>query len=328
MVVLAAITVLPVSAGLVVASVVPAAPVAASVVSASPLAGVPFAAAPAAVDAGVQSAVDASVDQAAADGIQQSVAVVDRDSGATVAVRDGDSPYISESIVKLFTVAYYDTQAGGHPDAGLADRLRTMIISSDDRIESILWNTSIVPAMAARYGLAHTGNGARTGPHDWGWETITAADEAHFLYEMSNDPQVAPLLMPAMADVAPVGADGFDQHFGANALTGDHGSKQGWTDVGSSDRIQIHSVGWTSRYFLAILQTSTVAGDDAMRAAATRTARAVQAGGSDTPPAVGRSASPPVPTTDTDPELRAAAAAIDAKIRAGVLALSTLAELW
>lgn len=309
-------------------------PVSALPLSLLPLSALPTATTTASVAPGasVQAVVDASVDQAAADGIQQSVAVVDRDSGATVAVHNGDAPYISESIVKLFTVAYYDTQAGGRPDPDLADRLRTMIIRSDDRIESSLWNTSIVPAMAARYGLAHTSNGARTGPHDWGWETITAADEAHFLYEMSNDPEVAPLLMPAMADVDPVGADGFDQDFGANALTGDHGSKQGWTDVGSSDRVQIHSVGWTGHYFLAILQTSTTAGYEAMRAAATRTARAVQAAGAPpttgAPPVAGPSGAAPVPTTETDPELRAAAAAIDAEIRAGVLARSALAELW
>ena len=275
--------------------------------------------------ASVQAAVDSSVDQAATDGIQQSVAVVDRNSGAVLAVRNGDSPYICESIVKLFTVAYYDTQADGHPDPELADRLRTMIIYSDDRIESSLWNTAIVPAMAARYALGHTANGARTGPHDWGWETITASDEAKFLYEMSHDAEVAPSLLPAMADVAPSGADGFDQGFGLNALTGDHGSKQGWTDIGSADRVQIHSVGWTGPYFVAILQTSTSASYDAMRSAATRTARAVQTAGADPSPG---GAAPDPRTTTNDADLRATALAIDAEIRAGVLARTTLADLF
>ena len=137
----------------------------------------------------------------------------------------------------------------------------------------------VVPSMAARYGLAHTSNGPKTGPHDWGWELITADDEADFLFKMSHDPQVAPLLMDAMANVAPTGSDGFDQYFGLNAVTGDHGSKQGWTDVGSSRQVQIHSVGWTDRYFVAILQTSTDSDYDTMRAASTRTALAVQAAG-------------------------------------------------
>ena len=224
-----------------------------------------------------QAAVDSAVAAAAADGIEQSVAVVDRSTGELVASSGGDQQYISESIVKLFTVAYYAVQAGGHPDDSMAHLLRTMIINSDDSIESSLWSTDIVPTIAARYGLDNTRNGPKTGPHDWGWELITADNEAKFLYEMSNDPQVAPLLMDAMANVALTGSDGFDQDFGMNALPGDHGSKQGWTDVGSSGQVQIHSVGWTDQSFVAILQASNNSDDDTMRADSSATARAVLA---------------------------------------------------
>jgi hypothetical protein len=83
--------------------------------------------------------------------------------------------------------------------------------------------------------------------------------------------------MDAMANVAPAGSDGFDQSFGLNSLTGDHGSKQGWTDVGSTRRVQIHSVGWTDRFFVAILQTSAASDYETMRADSTRTAQAVLA---------------------------------------------------
>ena len=224
-----------------------------------------------------QAAVDSAVAAAAADGIEQGVAVVDRSTGELVAGSGGDQQYISESIVKLFTVAYYAVQAGGHPDDSMARLLRTMIINSDDSIESSLWSTDIVPTIAARFGLDNTRNGPKTGPHDWGWELITADDEAKFLYEMSNDPLVAPLLTDAMANVAPTGSDGFDQDFGMNALPGEHGSKQGWTDVGSSGQVQIHSVGWTDQYFVAILQTSNSSDDDTMRADSSATARAVLA---------------------------------------------------
>ena len=264
----------------------------------------------AAAGTAVQDAVDSSVAAAAADGIKQSVSVVDRDTGARVAGSGGDEQYISESIVKLFTVAYYAVEAGGQPAESMASRLRTMIIHSDDEIESALWNVDIVPSMAARYGLAHTSNGPKTGPHDWGWELITADDEADFLFKMSHDPQVAPLLMDAMANVAPTGSDGFDQHFGLNAVTGDHGSKQGWTDVGSSRQVQIHSVGWTDRYFVAILQTSTDSDYDTMRAASTRTALAVQAAGvaetdgndsTRSTPATTTPAPAPVPATPPGP---------------------------
>ncbi len=276
-------------------------------------------ASPASADTFVQRAVDRSVAAASDAGIEQSVSVVDRSTGELVAESGGAEQYISESIVKLFTVAYYEHQADGRLDEATAAELRTMIINSDDAIESGLWNTDIVPSAAANYGLPDTRNGPKTGPHDWGWELITADDEAHFLYAMSTDPEVAPLLMPAMADVAATGADGFDQSFGLNALTGDHGSKQGWTDVGSSDQVQVHSVGWTDRYFVAILQTSRTAGYDAMRAAATATAQAVQELGRQQP---GRQqlGSAPQPDTAAQSGLGAALATALDGVRSQLLA--------
>ena len=248
----------------------------------SPVAASPFPAGASSAPSKIslQDVVDAQVADAAGQGIEQSVAVVDRTTGGLLAKNGGRQQYIAESIVKLFTVAYYLVQADGQPDPGLAQRLRTMIVASDDAIESSLWSTAIVPAMAARYGLTHTANGPRTGPADWGWELITADDEATFLHRMSTDPLVAPLLMDAMAHVEPTGSDGFDQDFGLDAIPGDHGSKEGWTDIGAGPPIQVHSVGWTEHYVVAILQTSETASDDALRAAATATATAIHDVGS------------------------------------------------
>lgn len=120
----------------------------------------------AAADPTVQQVVDRAVAVAADAGIATGVAVVDRSTGDLLAGRGDDEQYISESIVKLFTVAYYAHQPGGVDDQ-LAAELRTMIINSDDRIESLLWNTEIVPVAADRYGLSNTRNGPKTGPHDW-----------------------------------------------------------------------------------------------------------------------------------------------------------------
>jgi hypothetical protein len=226
---------------------------------------------------GPQQAVDAGVAAASADDGDQHVALVDRVTGRLAASRGGDVQVISESIVKLFTVAYYLAQYGGRLPAAMATDLHEMIVHSDDSIESRYWTTAAVPAMASRYHLGSTSNGPKTGPHDWGWEYITADDEAMFLYRASVDPIVGPFLMDAMADVAPVGADGFDQHFGFNALTGTHGSKQGWTDRNTSQAINIHSVGWTARYFGAILETSDSPQYDTMRADSTATARLIAA---------------------------------------------------
>ncbi|SDO35530.1 hypothetical protein SAMN04515671_0673 [Nakamurella panacisegetis] len=219
-----------------------------------------------------QQAVDQGVAAAAEDGVHQHVALVDRSTGALVASSGGDTQVISESIVKLFTVAYYLVKYDGTLPSAMAADLHEMIVHSDDRIESEYWTTAAVPAMAARYGLAHTANGAKTGPHDWGWEYITADDEATFLYKASKDPIVGSFLMDAMANVASVGSDGFDQDFGFNSLSGDHGSKQGWTDRNTSAAINIHSVGWTDKYFGAILETSDSPQYDAMRADSTATA--------------------------------------------------------
>ena len=219
-----------------------------------------------------QQAIDRGVQAAADDGINQYVALVDRSTGKLVASSGGNTQVISESIVKLFTVAYYLVKYDGKLPSAMADDLHEMIVHSNDHIESEYWTTAAVPAMAARYGLTHTANGARTGPHDWGWEYITADDEATFLYQASNDPVVGPFLTDAMANVASVGSDGFDQGFGFNSLSGDHGSKQGWTDLNTSQAINIHSVGWTDKYFGAILETSDTPQYNTMRADSTATA--------------------------------------------------------
>ncbi len=219
-----------------------------------------------------QQAIAQGVAAAAGDGVNQYVALVDRKTGKLVASSGGNTQVISESIVKLFTVAYYLVKYDGQLPDQMATDLHEMIVHSDDAIESEYWTTAAVPAMATRYGLPNTANGPKTGPHDWGWEYITADDEAKFLYEAANDPVVGPFLTDAMADVASVGADGFDQNFGFNSLDGDHGSKQGWTDRNTSQAINIHSVGWTDRFFGAILQTSDSPQYDTMRDDSTRTA--------------------------------------------------------
>lgn len=227
-----------------------------------------------ATDAGVQAVVDAAVDHAADEGIRQGVAVVDRVDGTLLAARNGDTVFNSESILKLFTAAYYLVKADGQPNAETAAALRTMIVVSDNGIQSELWRRDIVPTIADRYGLTSTTNQNNASSRNWGSAKITANDEARFLWGMSQDPTVGPLLTQWMAASEPTGSDGFDQAFGLNAMTGDHGSKQGWSDSGFSP-YNIHSVGWTGRFFVAVLQTSSTAGSDTMKATSTFTAQAL-----------------------------------------------------
>lgn len=218
-----------------------------------------------------QQAADLGRVNAAALDVEQSIAVVDRVTGELVAVHEGDRVFNAESILKLFTAAFYLLEANGTPDVELAELLRTMIVLSDNGIQSSLWDVDIIPTIAYRYGLPNTTNGPNPSDGTWGSDLITATDQAYFLYRVSQDPLVGPLLMNWMASTAAAGADGFNQAFGFNALGGDHGSKQGWSDPGWSPA-NLHSVGWTDRYFAAILQTSPTATYATMRATATHTA--------------------------------------------------------
>ena len=221
-----------------------------------------------------QQAADLGRANAAGQDVEQSIAVVDRVSGELVAVHEGDRVFNAESILKLFTAAFYLLEANGEPDSGLTDQLRTMIEVSDNGIQTELWDVDIIPTIAERYGLPNTTNGPNPSDGTWGSDRITANDQARFLFLMSQDPLVGPHLMPWMASTATTGADGFNQAFGFNVLTGDHGSKQGWSDPGWSPA-NLHSVGWTDRYFAAILQTSPTATYATMRAAATHTAQLI-----------------------------------------------------
>ena len=160
------------------------------------------------------------------------------------------------------------------PSVGTAGALRTMIVVSDNGIQSDLWRRDIIPTVAERYGLTRTTNANNASSRNWGSAKITANDEARFLWGMSQDPLVGPSLTQWMAAAEPTGSDGFDQAFGLNAMTGDHGSKQGWSDSGWSP-YNIHSVGWTGRFFVAILQTSASASSATMKQGSTATAQAL-----------------------------------------------------
>ena len=258
---------------------------AAPIVSASttgPLPRVAAISAPAArADASAASlsrAAALAVADAATNDVQQSISVVDRLTGDVVASVGGDEIYNTESILKLFTAAFYLLESDGAPAPGLAADLRAMIEVSDNGVQSALWMEEIVPTIADRYGLTNTWNGPFSGPESWGSDQTTADDQALFLYRMSLDPIVAPQLMSWMAATQPTGADGFNQEFGFNALTGDHGSKQGWSDPDWSPA-NMHSVGWTERYFAAVLQNSPTATYATMRATSTRAARLIATSG-------------------------------------------------
>jgi hypothetical protein len=253
----------PVAAG----SVDPATPS-----SVDPVEPVTSSAAPTTVSApSVAEVLPTAVANAAAVDVEQAVAVIDRKTGQLVASHAGDTAFNAESIGKLLTAAYYLVETNGAPDAGLADDLESLITESNNHIQTLLWNPDIIPSMADRYQLNNTFNSPSVSSETWGSDQITANDQVSFLYAMSQEPTVGPQLMGWMSETARTGGDGFDQFFGFNTLTGDHGSKQGWSDPGWSPA-NLHSVGWTERYFAAILQTSPTATYATMRSTSTATA--------------------------------------------------------
>ena len=103
---------------------------------------------------------------------------------------------------------------------------------------------------------------------NWGSDRTTADDMVVLLLRMSQDPWVGPSVLSWMGSAESTAADGFDQSFGLFALAG--GVKQGWSDPDWRPR-NLHSVGWTDRYFISILQTSPLASFQTMRSTSTTT---------------------------------------------------------
>ncbi|WP_111767808.1 hypothetical protein [Nakamurella deserti] len=226
----------------------------------------------------VDDAIAAAVAQADQYGVTSYLTVVDRATGE-VAGETGNAhvQVASESVMKLFLASYYATEAGGADLLSESRRasLEEMIEYSDDDIASALFTEDAIPSQAQRYGLTETANADN--PGEWGAARITAHDTALFLYRMSSDPQVGPWLMTVMARTAPNGHDGFDQFWGFNALDGDHGSKQGWgSENWTAQRNAVHSVGFTDRWFAAVLQTGGSGTYYTMHDTATASARLIQ----------------------------------------------------
>lgn len=224
-------------------------------------------------------AVSTAHAQAAGNGINDYLSVRDRATGAVLASSGSGTQVASESIMKLMLAAYYLVLAGGyqHQSADVLGRLSYMIRYSDDGTANSYFSSAAIPTIAARYGMRSTINATDRVGH-WGAARITAADMTTFLFRASKDAQVGPWLLPVMAQVAPSGSDGFNQAFGMNSLSGTHGSKQGWggDQSWSAASNVINSVGYTDRYFVAILQNSYSYPDPA-RSTATYAARTIAA---------------------------------------------------
>ncbi|OLR89485.1 hypothetical protein BJP25_05205 [Actinokineospora bangkokensis] len=184
------------------------------------------------------------------------VLVVDRQTGDDLLASGADRRFRSASLVKLLIAV--DVLAAG-ADAGLRQRVATMLRLSDDGIASELWvargGSALVARVAGRVGLTGTRPPAR--PGQWGDVLITARDVArvydHVLDELPGADRA--LVVDALAAAPRRAADGFDQHFGIpDGLAARWAVKQGWSN--SATDIVTHSTGLVGegwRYVVVLL---------------------------------------------------------------------------
>src|SRR5699024_9108825 len=79
-------------------------------------------------------------------------------------------------------------------------------------------------------------------------------DVASLLTQSLADPSIGPTLAGAMRAATPIAADGYDQAFGMNAVTG-AGSKEGWGCC-LAGVVAIHSAGFTDGQIVVVLSSA------------------------------------------------------------------------
>lgn len=102
-----------------------------------------------------------------------------------------------------------------------------MLRTSDDGIATRLYRAfpKSMNEVAEQYGL-HDTKGART----WGKSVTTMHDVATFLAAKVDAGDLDDPVLAALADPAPIAADGYHQDFGTDVLPGVIGTKWGWAD--------------------------------------------------------------------------------------------------
>lgn len=116
-----------------------------------------------------QQAADLGAANAADQGVDQSIAVIDRATGQVVASLDGGRAYNAESILKLLTAAYsvFDSDIGFHSAVEVSDWLtdislpaevvsgiRSLVRASD--LDDLVEMTSIGSVAMEIFGIDHT----------------------------------------------------------------------------------------------------------------------------------------------------------------------------
>ncbi|HUQ59545.1 serine hydrolase [Lentzea sp.] len=198
------------------------------------------------------SAADISDIAAAGGASDVGVAVLDLDSGETVA-EQGDKPFYSASLSKLILAVDALSRPLSAEDQDLVHRA---LSASDDNAMDVLWTRfdgmDAIGRVAAEAGL--TGTHAPDDPSQWGEVVITADDMVRLYHYILGSP-VRDAVVAALSAAPATAADGFDQAFGLLGVTGVY-AKQGWMYYLPSD-VYLHSAGvLDNRYAVAVLTTN------------------------------------------------------------------------
>ncbi|UGT62136.1 hypothetical protein [Nocardia asteroides] len=139
-----------------------------------------------------------------------------------------NEPRAALSLAKLYLVDYA-VRHGTHGELDRAAGERAIRFSDDAAADTLdAAYPDAVDAIAAEFGLTHTGGGY------WGTSTTSTSDVATFLLAKLRADRDSPIL-EWMADAAPVAADGTEQNWGTADLPGVLGTKWGWSDTGISE---------------------------------------------------------------------------------------------
>lgn len=245
---------------------------------------------PGAAADGLTAQVNASVSSADSHGIDQHVAVIDRNTGKLiVSTSNAHDTLASESIVKLFIAVWWLRQANGDASAVSCGDIGYMIRVSDNATATACWRSGIISDVSSWYGLTDS-TADPTQPNYWGATRVSAADIATLLYRAGQDPLVSSWLINQMMQASDTFVDGSNQNYGFNTLAG-AGSKQGWGSDAYwlTTTMMVHSAGYVNNVAAAVLQAGDSESDsDQMESSATATAQTIAAQTTGTGGAIGQ----------------------------------------
>lgn len=213
----------------------------------------------------LRSGIEEATAFAASQGIEVSIAVIDRERGEeAVNGAAADVPVFGASLVKLFLADnLLQRQRAGEFQLTVQDRslLEAMLVASDDAATDSLYakfgGEAMVTEVAERYQLPSVAPTSQDG--EWELTAMSARDLARYYDRLLTSTPAADrdYLVGLLRETAMIARDGFDQFFGIpTALPGQTWAiKQGWMCC-PRETSYLHTtgiLGTDNRYTVAIL---------------------------------------------------------------------------